>query len=185
VNHGVVIAGYSDSGGYWIIKNSWGSTWNGDGYFKIGYGECAIESYVSYAVPPAGPDQDGDTVPDASDNCPLVFNPGQTDTDGDGLGDECDLDDDGDEFTDEREVYLVTDHLDACPDGPSDAAWPLDLDNDTELTVTGDVVNFRERIGATPASPDWWQRLDLDGDGEITVSGDVFLFREQIGQACS
>jgi hypothetical protein len=34
-------------------------------------------------------DYDGDTVPDASDNCPLVVNPDQTDSDGDGIGDAC------------------------------------------------------------------------------------------------
>ena len=47
-NHAVVITGYNDAGGYWIIKNSWGDTWNGDGYFKVGYGECSIESWVDY-----------------------------------------------------------------------------------------------------------------------------------------
>ena len=47
-NHAVVITGYDDAGGYWIIKNSWGATWNGDGYFKVGYGECDIESWVDY-----------------------------------------------------------------------------------------------------------------------------------------
>jgi len=185
VNHGVVIAGYSDSGGYWIIKNSWGSTWDGDGYFKIGYGECSIENFVNYVVPPAAADQDGDTVPDASDNCPAVFNPGQTDTDSDGEGDECDLDDDGDEFADEREVYLVTDDLDACPDGSSDAAWPLDMNNDTQITVAGDVASFRDSIGATPGGPDWRQRLDLNADGGITVSGDVSFYTNKIGQACT
>jgi putative hemolysin len=45
MNHAVVVVGYSDSGGYWIVKNSWGSSWNGDGYFKVGYGECVIDSY--------------------------------------------------------------------------------------------------------------------------------------------
>lgn len=49
-NHAVVIAGYSDTGQYWIVRNSWGSTWHGDGYFKVGYGQCLIERDVSYAV---------------------------------------------------------------------------------------------------------------------------------------
>jgi len=40
-------------------------------------------------VPPASTDQDGDGVPDSSDNCPTVSNPGQADTDGDGVGDAC------------------------------------------------------------------------------------------------
>ena len=42
-------------------------------------------------------DHDGDGIPDASDNCPRVFNPirpmdhgAQPDADGDGLGDACD-----------------------------------------------------------------------------------------------
>ena len=48
-NHYVVIAGYDDAGGYWIIKNSYGPGFQEDGYFKVGYGECSIEQWVYYA----------------------------------------------------------------------------------------------------------------------------------------
>ena len=49
MNHAVVIVGYDDAGGYWMVRNSWGATWNGNGYFKVGYGECGIEQEVYYA----------------------------------------------------------------------------------------------------------------------------------------
>lgn len=39
---------------------------------------------------PLAADKDADSVPDAIDNCPGIFNPDQTDTDGDGVGDACD-----------------------------------------------------------------------------------------------
>jgi hypothetical protein len=50
-NHEVEIVGYHDNvgsenapgGGYWIIKNSWGSWWSGDGNHN-GYGEIAYAS---------------------------------------------------------------------------------------------------------------------------------------------
>ncbi|MCH7879532.1 MAG: thrombospondin type 3 repeat-containing protein, partial [candidate division Zixibacteria bacterium] len=43
------------------------------------------------------PDFDNDGVPDACDNCPLMFNPDQIDSDANGIGDLCDsIDTDGD-----------------------------------------------------------------------------------------
>jgi hypothetical protein len=49
-------------------------------------------------------DADCDGVSDDDDNCAEIVNADQTDTDADGLGDACDLDDDGDGCSDIREV---------------------------------------------------------------------------------
>ena len=38
-------------------------------------------------------DDDGDSVPDATDNCPFTANPQQSDADADGIGDACDTSD--------------------------------------------------------------------------------------------
>jgi hypothetical protein len=119
-----------------------------------------------------------------NDNCRSDFNPSQTDNEDDGLGDECDDDDDNDAFSDIGETYLGTDPLDACADDPSDPAWPLDMNNDTVVTVTGDVFGYYGRIGAVPGESGWSQRLDLHGDGAIDVSGDAFMYVGKIGAAC-
>jgi hypothetical protein len=50
--HAVVIMGYDSAQQYWIVKNSWGSDWGDNGYFKIGWDEPAprpIETEV-YSV---------------------------------------------------------------------------------------------------------------------------------------
>ena len=50
-------------------------------------------------------DVDADGIIDVEDNCPEDSNPGQLDLDGDGLGDVCDRDADGDGFADDLIVY--------------------------------------------------------------------------------
>ena len=96
------------------------------------------------------------------------------------------VDTDTDGFIDNVECYLPTDSRDNCPDViGSDDAWPLDVDMTRDLSVTGDVFNYRGRIGAGPGDPAWWQRLDLDQSSDISVTGDVFMYRGRIGEACT
>jgi C1A family cysteine protease len=42
--HCVSVIGYSDPGGFWICKNSWGTGWGEAGFFCIAYGQCGIDS---------------------------------------------------------------------------------------------------------------------------------------------
>jgi C1A family cysteine protease len=44
--HCVCFVGYDDTNNCWICKNSWGVAWGESGFFRIAYGECAIESSV-------------------------------------------------------------------------------------------------------------------------------------------
>jgi hypothetical protein len=110
------------------------------------------------------------------------------------------VDTDSDSFDNDIECYLATDPDDACPDwvgtqlpirlcpGPTcdgDDAWPLDLNVDRQVSVVADVLNFRGRIGATPGSPNWSQRLNFNGDGQLSVVGDVLMYRGMIGETCT
>jgi C1A family cysteine protease len=38
---GMLLVGYSDSGRYWILKNSWSASWGEDGYVRIAYDDTA------------------------------------------------------------------------------------------------------------------------------------------------
>jgi hypothetical protein len=107
------------------------------------------------------------------------MNTGDTNDDDDGNPDP----DFNDGFLDTVELWIRTDTLDACPDNSSDATWPLDINNDRYITVA-DVMNYAGRMGATPGSPNWWQRLDLNADGYITVA-DVMKYSGKIGWTCT
>ena len=54
--HIMLIIGYDDTQGCWIVKNSWGTTWGASGYCRIKYGECNIDAYAKYGLTAANPD---------------------------------------------------------------------------------------------------------------------------------
>lgn len=104
------------------------------------------------------PDEDDDGVVDADDNCPLIANPEQTDTDDNGIGDACDDDDDGDG---------VDDTPDNCPLTPNADQADMDLDTigdvcDADMDGDG-LSNVNETgHGSDPAVPDLITWVDDD-----------------------
>ena len=69
LNHGVVLVGWNDDDGCWIMRNSWSSAWGENGYMRIKYGVSSIGSsaaYVTYGDAP-NPNADPDPQPDPDD----------------------------------------------------------------------------------------------------------------------
>ncbi|MCC7570808.1 DUF333 domain-containing protein, partial [Candidatus Micrarchaeota archaeon] len=58
LNHGVVLVGYKDTGiletSYWIIKNSWGTEWGGNGHIKVQFNCSGVGNSVEspYGIVP-------------------------------------------------------------------------------------------------------------------------------------
>jgi len=77
-------------------------------------------------------DTDGDGVSDEDDNCPLLANSDQLDTDLDGEGNVCDDDDDGDN---------VPDDVDCAPLNAAISTQPGDTCNDGNDSTINDVIN--------------------------------------------
>jgi len=53
IDHAIQLTGYSpNSGGYWIVRNSWGASWGENGFIYLQYGQntCGITSEVTGAT---------------------------------------------------------------------------------------------------------------------------------------
>jgi len=69
INHAVMLVGWT-SDGYWIMENSWGTSWGKDGYMlikfgadRIGYGAMWADSGFNSPNPPDPDDNDPKPVP--------------------------------------------------------------------------------------------------------------------------
>jgi len=125
-------------GGFDLWSTSDGTNWKLVSYTGFGdelsygvrtFGSTPVGLFLGTANPffgfrlylgqPPGTDSDGDSHPDADDNCPLTWNLGQQDMDGDGIGNECDSDNDND---------CIINDLDVSPHVPEPD--PVDTDGD-------------------------------------------------------
>lgn len=135
-----------------------GSSNHGVSYLKLYHNEQKIESYFqtnsgtvkaqhvildTNVIPPVDTDMDG--IPDANDNCPLAANPDQKDTDGDGIGDVCDIvepvDTDGDGVIDSNDncpTIPNPDQKDTDGDGKGDAC---DVPTQEQVIIKDNIKN--------------------------------------------
>ena len=50
INHDVVLVGWDDADGAWILRNSWDTSWGEGGYMRIAYGANQIGTEAVWAV---------------------------------------------------------------------------------------------------------------------------------------
>ncbi|MEM6540311.1 MAG: thrombospondin type 3 repeat-containing protein, partial [Bacteroidota bacterium] len=119
-------------------------------------------------------DDDNDGVLDVDDNCPLIGNADQADTDGDGEGDVCDTDDDNDGVPDTADNCPLTpnsDQADADGDGIGDVC-----DND------GDNDGVPNNLDLCPDSPEN-APVDVDGCPIFSLPANNFSIQSK-GESC-
>jgi len=136
---------------------------------------------------------DGDSLADPIDNCPLVPNEDQADANGNGIGDACEIcalgttDPDGDG---------VCDPVDNCPATPNANQADFDGDGIGDACETGALladINLSSRVdgfdlarlgrafGAAAGDPRYEAAADLDRDGQVD-GADLALFAPEFGK---
>jgi hypothetical protein len=128
---------------------------------------------ATYNVTVTNPDADGDGVADASDNCPTVANPSQTNNDGDAQGDACDPDDDNDTVADNADNCQFTANTDQANNDGDAQGDACDADDDND-TVADNADNCQFTANTDQANNDGdaqGDACDADDDNDTIADG--------------
>ncbi len=106
-----------------------------------------VSAVFSSTTAPLDPDSDGDGVPDSEDNCTLVVNPGQCDSDEDGYGNHCDGDLTNNGIVNAQDTVLFRDLLGAGTPGPAYNVADLNCNGAVNAQ---DSTRFRQLLGEPP-----------------------------------
>jgi probable HAF family extracellular repeat protein len=122
-----------------------------DGLTIVGYGDGpgpgTRQAWIAVLDSPFAPDTDGDGLLDGVDNCTLVPNPSQCDSDGDEIGNHCDGDLTGNGFTNAQDSTLLRQALGRTSRGAYFDAEDLDCNG---VVDAQDVTIFRGLLGRPP-----------------------------------
>jgi len=78
VNHGIVLVGWDDSQGVWILRNSWGPYWGEGGYMRIKYGVSNVGLGANYLVYNSSPSPTAPAATTPPPNTPAPTTPPPT-----------------------------------------------------------------------------------------------------------
>ncbi len=124
-----------------------GPGYSGPDSFEYWVENGVAVDYAVVDITVANPDADGDGVVDALDNCTLVANPGQCDSDGDGYGNHCDGDFTGNGVTNAQDTGLFRGQLGKPSAGPVYNAADLNCNGAVNAQ---DTALFRQLLGKPP-----------------------------------
>ena len=113
-----------------IFGDACDSDMDGDGYSNAEEKEAGTKPWSPSSHPVSNIDIDGDGYIDLEDNCPSTHNPTQWDNDGDGIGNSCDSDADGDDYSNEEELLAKSDPW-------TDTSTPLNINGYIPPTPCG------------------------------------------------
>jgi len=131
---------------------------DGDGIEDTGEVAAGTDSLLA--------DTDADSTNDKLDNCPLIANEDQLDTDEDGAGNACDADDDGDGVEDDVDAFALDkdESVDTDGDGIGNNA---DTDDDGDgVADTSDAFPLDATETVDTDSDGTGNNADLDDDGD-------------------